>query len=325
MSASPRVRRRRAPASRSERRSRPTASTSRCTRSARPASTLLLFDGLEDDRPARVIDLDPTPRPDGRLLARVRAGRRRRPGLRLRAPRARGRPSAACGSTATRILLDPYGRGVAVPDGYRASGPGDRRDGRSMKSVVVDLDGLRLGGRPAARPAVRARRSSTRRTSGASPPTPARASTPARRGTYAGFIEKIPYLVDLGVTRGRAAARLPVRSRWTRPAGGRTTGATSRSRSSRPHGAYSQPAGRRRAPSTSSGTSSRRSTGPASRSSSTSSTTTPPRAATDGPTFCYRGLANDEYYLLDPAIGRATPTTAAAATPSTPTSRSSAG
>ena len=39
--------------------------------------------------------------------------------------------------------------------------------------------------------------------------------------------------------------------------------------------------------------------GRASRSSSTSSTTTPPRSAPDGPTFGFRGLANDDYYLLD--------------------------
>ena len=50
---------------------------------------------------------------------------------------------------------------------------------------------------------------------------------------------------------------------------------------------------------TSSAISSRRSTAPGSRSSSTSSTTTRPRAALDGPTFCFRGLANEEYYLLD--------------------------
>ena len=44
-----------------------------------------------------------------------------------------------------------------------------------------------------------------------------------------------------------------------------------------------------------------------------------------GPTFCYRGLANDEYYILDPTTARATPTTRAAATRSTPTSRSCVG
>ena len=34
----------------------------------------------------------------------------------------------------------------------------------------------------------------------------------------------------------------------------------------------------------------------------------------DGPTLCYRGLANDFYYILAAATSRATPTTPAAAT-----------
>ena len=44
----------------------------------------------------------------------------------------------------------------------------------------------------------------------------------------------------------------------------------------------------------------------------------------DGPTFSFRGLANDDYYILD-AGGRASSTTAGPATRSTPTARSCAG
>ena len=66
-----------------------------------------------------------------------------------------------------------------------------------------------------------------------------------------------------------------------------------------PHHAYSsrrEPLGGR---STNSATWSRRCTARASRSSSTSSSITRPKAASDGPTFCYRGLANDFYYILE--------------------------
>ena len=55
----------------------------------------------------------------------------------------------------------------------------------------------------------------------------------------------------------------------------------------------------RSASSMNSGTWSRRSTARASKSSSTSSSITPPKAAQDGPTLCYRGLANDFYYILE--------------------------
>ena len=122
----------------------------------------------------------------------------------------RPRPVGAGARPAVRrrpVLLDPYGRGVAVPAGYRPRRARAGAIGRSMKSVVVDLSRYDWEGDRPLGPAVRATRSSTRPTSGASPPTPAPASTPARRGTYAGFIEHIPYLVDLGIT---AVELLPV-------------------------------------------------------------------------------------------------------------------
>ncbi len=43
----------------------------------------------------------------------------------------------------------------------------------------------------------------------------------------------------------------------------------------------------------------------------------------DGPTFSWRGFANDEYYSLDPTTPRATSTRAAPGTRSTPARRSS--
>ena len=55
-------------------------------------------------------------------------------------PRARAILRVACVSNGDKVLLDPYGRGVVVPEGYRRDAA--RRDGdnaaRAMKSVVVD-------------------------------------------------------------------------------------------------------------------------------------------------------------------------------------------
>ena len=70
----------------------------------------------------------------------------------------RMRPSADCGSIRTKVLLDPYGRGVVVPKNYdreAAQRAGDNA-ATAMKSVVVDPSALRLGGRRSAAPAVRA-------------------------------------------------------------------------------------------------------------------------------------------------------------------------
>ena len=111
-----------------------------------------------------------------------------------------------------RILLDPYGarrgragRLPATAGSQGEHGPGDD-DLRAMKSVVVDLASYDWeGDRPLDRPFadtviyeahVRGFTAN-----------PNRGVDPALRGTYAGFIEKIPYLVDLGIT---AVELLPV-------------------------------------------------------------------------------------------------------------------
>ena len=69
----------------------------------------------------------------------------------------RSRRNAASASMRDKVLLDPYGLAVAVPDGYdrdAASRPGDNA-AAAMKSVVADPAPLRLGRRPAAAAAVR--------------------------------------------------------------------------------------------------------------------------------------------------------------------------
>jgi glycogen operon protein len=167
---------------------------------------LLLFDRPDDARPARVMPIDPASRtyhywhvfvPD------ARAGQ-------LYGYRAIGPADPARGQRFDRskVLLDPYGRGVVVPAGYgrdaaRASGD---NTATAMKSVVVDADAYDWeGDAPLRRPSSRTIiyemhvRGFTRH--------PSSGVKETTRGTYAGVIEKVPYLQSLGVT---AVELLPV-------------------------------------------------------------------------------------------------------------------
>ena len=109
---------------------------------------------------------------------------------------------------AQRVLLDPYGLAVAIPETYdrrAAARPGDNV-AVSMKSVVAD-PGLYdwEGDLPLKRPVTETViyelhvAGFTRHPSSGVPAN--------ERGTYAGLIQKIPYLKDLGVT---ALELLPV-------------------------------------------------------------------------------------------------------------------
>jgi isoamylase len=107
-----------------------------------------------------------------------------------------------------KILLDPYGRAVAMPPTYdraAAGRPGDNA-ATAMKSVVVDASAYDWEGDRPLRRSFAATviyelhvRGFTRH--------PSSGVAPEKRGTYAGLIEKIPYLQDLGVT---AVELLPV-------------------------------------------------------------------------------------------------------------------
>ena len=95
-----------------------------------------------------------------------------------------------------KVLLDPYGRAVAVPKAY------DRYANNSsaaMKSIVADPGSYDWeGDLPLQRPFVETViyelhvRGFTRH--------PSSAVKPEKAGTFAGLIEKIPYLADLGIT-----------------------------------------------------------------------------------------------------------------------------
>jgi glycogen operon protein len=168
---------------------------------------LLLFDRADAPRPARVISIDPI---TNRLyhywhLVVPDVG----PGQ-IYAYRVSGPDDPARGHRfdAEKVLLDPYGRCVVVPDGYSRDAAARRGDNAAtaMKSVVVDPREYDWEGdaplhRPAARTIVyemHVRGFTRHPSSGVSGPT---------RGTYAGLIEKIPYLQQLGVT---AVELLPV-------------------------------------------------------------------------------------------------------------------
>jgi glycogen operon protein len=171
------------------------------------AVELMLFDRAEDADPARVIRLEaPTHRTYHYWHAFV-------PGLRAGqayAYRAIGPfdPARGLRFDPAKVLIDPYARAVVVPDAYdrvAASRPGDNTKS-SMRSVVVDPDAYDWDGdtplcRPFASTVIYEMHVAgfTRH--------PSSGVALHRRGTYAGMIEKIPYLQDLGIT---AVELLPV-------------------------------------------------------------------------------------------------------------------
>jgi glycogen operon protein len=107
-----------------------------------------------------------------------------------------------------KLLLDPYGLAVVVPDGYdrnAAARPGPNM-AVAMKSVVADPTAYDWeGDTPLRRPY-----SQTviyEMHVGGFTKHPSSGVAPGTHGTYAGLIEKIPYLKDLGIT---AVELLPV-------------------------------------------------------------------------------------------------------------------
>ncbi len=176
---------------------------------SREASTveLLLFDDAGEAAPADVVRLQAPAHRTYHYWHVFVAGLR--PGQ-VYAYRAIGPfdPARGLRFDPEKVLLDPYGRAVVVPDGYdrgAASRPGYNAK-MAMRSVVVDPDVYDWEGdvplrRPFPTTVIYEMHVAgfTRHPSSGLP-----AGT---RGTYAGMIEKIPYLQDLGVT---AVELLPV-------------------------------------------------------------------------------------------------------------------
>jgi glycogen operon protein len=168
---------------------------------------LLLFDRDDDPHPARIIQLDPqihrTLNYWHVFVPGIAAGQIY--GYRVAGPH---RPSRGLRFDPSKVLLDPYGRCLAVPSRFSrqaARQPGDNT-ATAMKSVVTDTGRYDWeGDQPLRRSSVQTIiyemhvRGFTRHPSSGVPA--------ARRGTYAGVIDKIPYLQDLGIT---AVELLPV-------------------------------------------------------------------------------------------------------------------
>src|SRR5215471_9777704 len=168
---------------------------------------LLLFDDTDDSKPSRVVQLDPIANRTYYywhvFVPGVKAGQIY--GFRAHGP---FEPSKGHRFDAGKVLLDPYGRAVVVPTGYNRTAAHEKGDdaGTAMKSVVVDPGAYDWeGDRPLHRPSSQTIvyemhvRGFTKHASSGLPE--------HTRGTYAGVIEKIPYLKQLGIT---AVELLPV-------------------------------------------------------------------------------------------------------------------
>jgi isoamylase len=168
---------------------------------------LLLFDHCNVAEPSRIIPLDAkTHRSYHYWHAFV-------PGLgpgQLYGYRAHGpcAPERGLRFDAEKLLIDPYGLAVAVPDEYNraaARQPG-HNTAVAMKSVVADPSQYDWeGDAPLRRPFVETVIYELHVGGFTRHPNSHVAS--ARCGTYAGLIEKIPYLQDLGIT---AVELLPI-------------------------------------------------------------------------------------------------------------------
>jgi glycogen operon protein len=168
---------------------------------------LLLFDHDDAAVPARVVTLDPVANRTYHywhvFVPGVKPGQLY--GYRVQGPTA---PERGLRFDSQKVLLDPYGRGVVVPKGYSrtASHVDGDNAATAMKSVAVDPGDYDWeGDQPLQRPSSRTiiyemhvRGFTCHPNSGLGGQT---------RGTYAGLIEKIPYLQQLGIT---AVELLPV-------------------------------------------------------------------------------------------------------------------
>jgi isoamylase len=161
---------------------------------------LVLFDQAEDSLPSRAIGLDPVLDRTSHYWHVFVPGIK--PGQ-LYGYRADGLNDPANGQRfdSQKVLLDPYGKSVSVGRNYdraAACKPGDNA-ATCMKSVVADLSLFDWeGDQPLCRPF---RRSIIyeMHVAGFSRH-PNSGVTSAKRGTYLGVVEKIPYLQQLGIT-----------------------------------------------------------------------------------------------------------------------------
>jgi isoamylase len=168
---------------------------------------LLLFDHEDGARPSRIVRLDPFRNRTYHywhvFVPGVRPGQLY--GYRVDGP---FDPAQGLRFDSTKVLLDPYARGVSIPRTYsrRSARQAGENTATAMKSVVIDAHSYDWeGDLPLRRPSSRTivyemhLRGFTRH--------PSSGVEERKRGTYAGLIDKIPYLQDLGIT---AVELLPI-------------------------------------------------------------------------------------------------------------------
>lgn len=162
---------------------------------------LLLFDHVDDGAPARVIPMEPHLNRTFHywhiFVGDLSPGQLY--GFRAQGPY---KPDEGLRFDSSKILLDPYSRGIAFPQRYDrqlAGQFGADNAAFAPKSVLVDTRDYNWEGdqplnRPFAQTVIYEMHPAgfTRN--------PNSGVAPDKRGTYAGLIEKIPYLQDLGVT-----------------------------------------------------------------------------------------------------------------------------
>jgi len=168
---------------------------------------LLFFDAVDDGIPSRIIELDPRKNRTFHYwhicVPNIQTGQLY--GFRVHGP---NDPQYGHRFDGEKPLIDPYGRAVAVPNNYdrgAASRPGDNA-AVAMKSVVTDRrdydwEGDQPLGRPLSQTVIYEMHV------GGFTRHPNSGVDLSKRGTYAGLIEKIPYLKDLGIN---AVELLPI-------------------------------------------------------------------------------------------------------------------
>jgi len=171
------------------------------------AVELLLFDTPDAPYPRRVIALDPKRNRSFHFwhcfVEGLGAGQ-------IYAYRVYGKfePKEGLRFDGTKVLLDPYALGIANWDNYSrraASLPGDNC-AQALRGVVIDPDVYDWDGDKHPRIPYAESIIYEMHVKGFTK-SPSSGVTPERRGTFAGVIEKIPYLKELGIT---AVELLPV-------------------------------------------------------------------------------------------------------------------
>ena len=168
---------------------------------------LLFFDRVDDGRPSRVIPIDPVGNHTYHywhvFVPGVQAGQIY--GFRAYGP---FEPARGLRFDPSKLLLDPYGRAVVVPKNYSRDAARLKGDNAAaaMKSVVTDPHAYDWEGDvPLKRPWSRTIIYEMHVRGFTAHPSSRLAES--KRGTYAGLVEKIPYLQQLGIT---AVELLPV-------------------------------------------------------------------------------------------------------------------